>query len=131
MSSLAEKYAQGLYNAATAESGKQNAAAKAFVEVLKRRGQLKLLRSVLSEYRKIAEAAARRQKAVVRIADERDGREFRKDIDCALQELGVTEAERVIDPHLIGGVRIETYGAMYDRTYRRALIDLFHRTISP
>lgn len=130
MSSLAKKYAEGLYNAATAESGTQNAVANAFLELMRRRGQQKILASVLSEYKKIANAAARRQKAVVRVANEKEGRGHNKEIECTLQELGVTEAERVVDERLIGGVRIETHGAEYDRTYRSALVKLFRSLIT-
>lgn len=134
MSTLPRKYAHGLYNVATAknekQSGKQSATAEAFIELLKRRGQLKMLASVLIEYKKIADAAKRRGRAVVRIADEKDGRELRREIECALEDLGVTEAERIIDERLTGGVRIETHGAIYDRTHRRALMELFHRIVS-
>lgn len=128
---LARKYAQALYNAATADKARPEAAAKNFVELLKSRGQAKLLPSVLSEYKKIIEKASRRGSAIVRVAHEKDAQTYGTEVARVLEDMGIKEKPtRVVDEAVVGGVRVETHGAIYDRTYRRGLILIYNDIVT-
>ncbi len=125
---LARKYAQALYNKAHEKGARQESVAKDFIELMRARGQLKLLSPVLSEYRKIVETASRRSRVIARVAKEKDVRTYHDEIEKVLKDMGIDEKpERIIDESVVGGVRIESHGAIYDRTYRRGLLELFRQ----
>lgn len=124
----ASHYAQALLG--LLESGHDPAKVLARLdEVLARKGHAKLRPAILQQ---VSTRLARRGAASrIFVAAEGDAKEYAKEVQTLLKERGIDEAPDVhIDTTLIGGFKLETTDVRIDKTYKRALIDLYRRIIA-
>lgn len=116
---LAHAYASVLRENPSADNVKQTLA------YMKSRGHLSTLPQVV----RILEREKGANEAVVTVARESDVKKFREDIAKALTELGESEHSIAVDPHVVGGYIVRGRSKAIDRTYRKALVSIYQRTI--
>lgn len=126
---LAHDYAIAL--AAHLEEEKDLAQAIARLDaVLRKKGHAKLRSRILRELARMMEKRGE-QRAAVFVTDESDLAAFKDEISDAKKELGIPrDAETVIDASLVGGFVVKTGEKQIDRSYKRALINLYRNIIT-
>lgn len=93
--------------------------------VLARRGQEKLKPRILRELSRLLEKHDEHQTVVI-VTNEDDLHTFKDEIKDAEHALKVTgKTVPVTDPSIVGGFIVRTQNAQIDRSYKRALIDLY------
>jgi F0F1-type ATP synthase delta subunit len=103
------------------ESGKTpKEAVAALVAVLKRHGREALLPRVARAFERTASRAALRTQTRITVARAADAA-------AAQQAAGATDAHVTVDDSLIGGWRLEQNGILTDNSYKRHLLDIYHR----
>lgn len=122
-------YARALLKAAeNKDASAQETLVKFLQEILALKGHQSLLPHILREYIKLQGEMHRKKSVIIRVAHEK---EKARAIEEARRELHVAaEAEEVIDESLVGGFVIESGEMLVDRSFRRALHDLYKRLVA-
>lgn len=96
-------------------------AVKNFIEVLKRRGTLKLLPKVILQLEQI-ENRERAHLPTLSVANN-------SDFNAALKNSGVKESDvtKNIDETLIGGYKLEQNGKLTDTSHKKSLLELYYK----
>ena len=63
------------------------------------------------------------------LARESDKKKFSHAIKEAVSEIGSGETEEVTDPKIVGGYIVRGGGKVLDRSFRKALVDIYQKTI--
>ena len=99
-------------------------------EVLKSRGHIKLKSAVLRELLRLFEGDQAERVEMI-LAKEGDAKALEGAIKDSLKALNVKDVSRTsIDDSLIGGYILKNSGHQIDKSYKRALIDLYQKTIA-
>lgn len=105
------------------ESGKTPKEAVAVLaDVLKKRGRASLLPRIARAFERAASRALLRSQTRITVARAEDAH-------AAQKAAGVTDAHVTVDDSLIGGWRLEQGGILTDNSYKRHLLDIYHRAI--
>ncbi len=98
---------------------------KQFIAYLTKRGHLSLLPHIV---KRLERARARTPGQVV-LAREKDAVTFAQSIAAALTTLGVDKGAYTVkvDDRAVGGYSVRAKGTLIDRTYRSALVQLYHK----
>lgn len=126
MQPLIRRYAALVMDAL--RTGASDAYASAFIAYLKRRGHLSLVPAILNRVARLERAE---QKTTVTLARASDADRFAASIASHLTTLpgaGDTYAV-VVDERVVGGYQVAAAGKLIDRTYRTALVRLYHSSI--
>jgi F0F1-type ATP synthase delta subunit len=118
---LADQYAHILETLPQDHSG-----ADRFISFLKRRGHLKLLPAILSAYARLEAKSAKVATDVIVVARDAD----QESAKIAAAKYGAHNAKLVVDHSVIGGWRFTGKSLLVDRTYKRALLDLYRTMTS-
>jgi F0F1-type ATP synthase delta subunit len=97
---------------------------------LRSRGHQKLLPNIVHELEK---RLTREQESVkILFAREEDKIRYKENIQADLLEIAKEKEEQSqeIDEKLVGGYRVETKNILIDRSYKRALIDLYQKLLA-
>jgi F0F1-type ATP synthase delta subunit len=98
--------------------------------VLVKKGHEKLRPRILSELAHRFEGRGA-DGAVVIVKDEADRKKFAGAIESALKEVGSEDTSEVaIDSTIVGGFILKTKDKQIDRSYKRALINLYRNIIT-
>jgi len=126
MIKLAQHYARALVDI------KGEDVASKLTGVLKEKGHLMLLPSVLSEYKKLKEEADKEDTARIYVNTKDDLEFFKDDIQKASGKLAfdVKESQIVETPSVVGGFIIEKDGKEIDESYRSKLVELYKSLMS-
>jgi F0F1-type ATP synthase delta subunit len=127
----ATSYAQALEIALRKKSEDVQAQlVKNFLVILRSRGHQKLLPNIVHELEK---RLTREQESVkILFAREEDKIRYKENIQADLLEIAKEKEEQSqeIDEKLVGGYRVETKNILIDRSYKRALIDLYQKLLA-
>jgi F0F1-type ATP synthase delta subunit len=128
----ARQYAEALYSAYRSNPNKTEDLVLRLVALLKERGHLSLLNAIVREYEKIERMRTTSDEAHVRVARPLDRETYAGQITTDLKTLvpGGTEPRTVVDETLVGGYSLEARGKRIDRTYKRALIELYSQLLT-
>lgn len=127
MSTLEHNYAAAVL-ALEARGTKSDAIVRGLSQTLARRGHQKLLPRIVRAIGMDAERVARRTGTTLTVAKDADATRYAADIKEAAERMGAGSAhETVVDERLVGGFALRTADALYDRSYRTALVDLYRR----
>ncbi len=126
MNSLAQNYALAL------KSIKGKNAVKNLVGSLKEKGYLKLLPSILIEYRKLQEDSGKKEATCIHVAKLQDAKLFEREIQQSIKRLSFDlEKSKVVENQsIIGGFIVEKNGYEIDKSYRSRLVSLYKRLMS-
>lgn len=126
---LAHDYAIAIANEIT--GGKELPAVLSSLDrVLARKGHEKLRPRILGELARIFERRGT-EEAVVIVGSEEDLKKLQDEIADAKKELGIEKGvETTVDASLIGGYVLRTKEQQIDRSYKRALINLYRSIIT-
>lgn len=103
------------------EGGKTPAeAVELLVKALTVRGRQALVPRVARAFKRLAASAERRFQARLTVARAADA-------DAAAHQAGIKDAAVSVDDTLIGGWRLEQGGMLTDNSYKRHLLDIYHR----
>lgn len=94
-----------------------------FFALLKRRGHIKLLPSILSAYERIIAKESKTAGEVVVVAHEKDTASAKK----KAAEFGGADVRVHVDHSVIGGWRFTGKSTLVDHTDKRALLDLYRK----
>ncbi len=125
---MQEAYAQALWQ--TASRGMEpKKAVRALKDRLAAEGRERLLPQIGRAYLRIAEREMRRTRTTLSIAHGKDEARAKK----AARELSGTEGlpkdlDVAIDESLIGGWRLEGNGQLIDASFKKDLLEIYHRT---
>lgn len=96
-----------------------------FVKVLTRKGRVMLVTEIVEEYKKLADVLLGRLPMVVVSAVEMPASVYDDLAKHFGQKTGkIMVLKKKIDPAVLGGVRVELQGMMYDATIAKKLFDL-------
>lgn len=129
----AQQYAEALYRAAhsnhTTDAG---TLVDRLVTIVRERGHLRLLPAITREYEMLVTMRSTSDEAHVRVARTTDNDTHHARIARDLATLGAPEqpVRVVVDETVIGGYSVEANGTRIDRTYKRALLELYSSLIS-
>lgn len=103
-----------------------------FVALLRRAGHIRLLPKILATYERATAERARRDGVVVSVAKEGDAHTHTSDIKKAAAEMGASHEALTIrtDETLVGGYSVKTRDKIIDRSFKRALVTIYHRAIA-
>lgn len=106
--------------------------AERFVALLRRAGHIRLLPKILATYERTTAERARKDGVVVSVAKEADAHTYANDIKKAAAELGASHEALTIraDETLVGGYSVKTRDKIIDRSFKRALLTIYHRAIA-
>ncbi len=91
---------------------------------MKAKGHLSLLPVIVRMLEREPSKGAR-----VVVAKESDAKKFKKEIEASLREIGEDDHVVVVDPNLVAGFSVRGKSKSIDRSYRSALVSLYHRVI--
>ncbi|MCL9972409.1 MAG: F0F1 ATP synthase subunit delta [Candidatus Pacebacteria bacterium] len=126
MQPLIRRYATLVMDAL--KHGASDAYAEAFIQYLKKRGHLSLIPAVLNRVTRLQKAE---RKTTVTLARATDADRFAASIAANLTTMPHRDATYAVsvDERIVGGYRVEAGGKLVDRTYRTALVRLYHSSI--
>lgn len=123
------EYAEALYGALQGKNAKESSKITSrFLEVVRARGHAGLLRLIPHELEKIAERKKNQEEVVLITADKKSHAKWSHAYDHYRREgviPDVKEERHEIDPTIIGGFKIRTKNLLIDRSYHRALVELY------
>lgn len=128
MSIRAQQYAEALYRAAhTTDSAVHDALVDRFVALVRERGHIGLLPTILREYEAIVHERSTGEEVHLRVAHTRDRERYAERIATDIRTLsaGSQNVHTIVDESAIGGYAIEANGTRIDRTYKHALLELY------
>lgn len=120
---LAETYAQALIGLSEkADSG-------ALLGVLKRKGHMALLPSIVREYEKLAAKRAAARAGELRVAQRADVEMLQEEIAkyAAQMEISLPHARVAEDPTIVGGFILSKGEREVDASYKTRLLELYQR----
>ncbi len=102
---------------------------RGLIETLRSRGHLRLVPGILRLLE--ADRASEREETLLTLARTGDRERLAKDIAKAATELGVSAEVAAVrtDETLVGGFTLSSGNRLLDRSYKRALVDLY-RTLT-
>jgi hypothetical protein len=89
-------------------------------DALEARKRSALFPQVLRAFKRLAEREIRRTRTVLRVAN-------RDDEKTARVQSNATDAELVVDGHLVGGWRLEDREELVDASYKKHLLSLYNQ----
>lgn len=104
-------------------------AVMALREKLQQDGREALLPRIARAFERIAEREAKKNDIILSVAKESDERKAKSAAKEALASMKVeTDTLKThVDESLIGGWRLEGKGVLVDNSYKKQLLDLYHR----
>lgn len=122
-------YARALLKAAENKDAlAQEALVKFLLQVLSQKGHRSLLPHILHEYLKLQREARGKKSVTLRVAHEKEKARAR---EAAERELGIAaDMKEIVDENLVGGFVVESGEMLVDRSFRRALHDLYKRLVT-
>ncbi len=122
---LANTYAQ-LISTASKEADVNTFLKKLFI-FMKSRGHLSLLSQVV---RILERAEGSDTKAVVSVRSAEDAKKYSDSIAETLKTLQGEHSYKIVeDPRVVGGFSVRSGSQMIDKTFRKALISIYQKTI--
>jgi F0F1-type ATP synthase delta subunit len=105
-----------------------DAYAEALVQYLKKRGHTSLIPAVLNRVARLQKAE---RTTTVTLARATDADRFASTIAAHLTTMPHADSSYAVtvDERIVGGYRVEAGGKLVDRTYRTALVRLYHSSI--
>ena len=128
--SLAKAYAHALYDLQKGVSLSSDAAVSKLIKVLKNKGHIKLLPSIVSEYENILNTGRDKNTMSISCARESD---FQKYEDQIKEHLGYIKAEfteELLDETLVGGYVLQRGETVVDGSYKKKLLLLYQSAIA-
>ncbi len=100
--------------------------------VLKEKGHVKLLTSILSEYEKLVAKCAVEGVATLRVSRIEDADRALKVVESFMKEMSINKESLAVeeDPFITGGFVLRNSGREVDGSYRRRLVELYNQLIS-
>jgi len=128
-------YAQALWKIVKGDlpAGRQgmtpHKAVEALREVLVKDGREILLSRISKAFEKIATRELARTQLTLSVAREKDERHAKREVKKVLEKLHLNEKHLVtrIDPHLIGGWRLEGAEHLVDASFKKHLLSIYNR----
>jgi len=124
----AQQYAEALYRAAHGHHAVDaDTLVERLVAIVREHGHLRLLPAIVREYDTLVKMRSTSDEAHVRVArpQDRDGHAERIARDLATLDAAAHPVRVVVDETVIGGYAVEANGSRIDRTYKRALLELY------
>ena len=128
-----DEYAHALMMALKGVKGKEaEERAERFVALLRRAGHIRLLPKILATCERTTAERARKDGVIVSVAKEGDAHMYAGDIKKAAAEMGAGDEALTIrtDETLVGGYSVKTRDKIIDRSFKRALLTIYHRAIA-
>ncbi|HEV3245321.1 MAG TPA: F0F1 ATP synthase subunit delta [Candidatus Paceibacterota bacterium] len=125
---MEQAYAQALMQ--LIEGGMQpKKALHALVESLKVKGREALLPRIARAFERLAQREMHKNAVVMSVAKEKDVHAGKRDAKELLETIGAEskDVEVRIDEDLIGGWRLEGRGMLVDRSFKKALLQMYNR----
>lgn len=130
-------YATALYNALQNKKTEDEKDAQRilvrFLEIVRRRGDGKLLKQISKEFIKIVKQEKRNNEMSLVVADSKSEIKWSHAYDHYEKEglIPLTAEKRIIiDKTIIGGFQIRNKRILIDRSYRKSLTELYHNVIN-
>lgn len=124
----AQQYAEALYRAAHSHHATDaETLVERLITLVRERGHLRLLPSIAREYDTLVKVRSTSDEAHVRVArkEDYDAHGVRITRDLATLNAKDRVVRTIIDETVIGGYAVEANGSRIDRTYKRALLDMY------
>lgn len=101
----------------------------ALVESLKVKGREALLPRIARAFERLAQREMHKNAVVMSVAKEKDVHAGKRDAKELLETIGAEskDVEVRIDEDLIGGWRLEGRGMLVDRSFKKALLQMYNR----
>lgn len=123
-------YSKALYQLLSRDS--DDSIALTFLKTLKKRGHLRLTKSVLKSLEKKLISEKEKQILNIEIVNEWDDKKFGEIIEGEISNNNISYKEKVVKivPEIVGGFRIRVGNTLIDRSYRKELIEIYENVTS-
>lgn len=123
-------YAQALKEIIRDGKGNEETIGVSFVNLLKKKGHIKLLPQILKEFEKFSEKDIDTKQVVLTVARIADENRFKSDALQYITGFDEGHLKTKIDESLVGGFKIETKDIVVDASYKKKLLNLYREIIA-
>lgn len=126
-------YAQALYNSLQGKSPESKSALAAnFIAVLRTKGHMSLLPSILKDFERISAREEKYNATRITVADKAAAGRHGEAVAEYATQAGFDAKQAIIeeDPSLIGGFRAERRDMILDGSFKRMLTELYRKFIA-
>ena len=122
---LAKGYAHALYDLEREGNLDADTAVSKLVQILKAKGHIRLLPSILSEYKETLEISRDKKTVILTCARESDFEKYRIELKEHLGHLNSDFTEEVVDDTIIGGYILQKEDSVIDASFKKKLLLLY------